>query len=126
MKVTVGSIDYDLRVVDEPSGIVDSIEILGSADHMRNVIVLNGQMGDGMYFPTLLHELLHCLLFQGGIRDSGSEETERMLDILSHGIPRILKDNPWILNINGRQSLEEGRKKTSRSVRNKTERSSGE
>ena len=86
--VKIGPVVY--TVVENQRFPQDSLA--GQIRYLEQVIEIQPKMGDTITQVTLWHEMLHGILFAGGFR----EQDEQMLDVLAHGIVRLLQDNEFL------------------------------
>jgi hypothetical protein len=93
--VYVGTYDYDVRVTRNLSS-----SLLGETETENEVILLRkGQSAANMQ-ETLLHELLHAILFASGISkamDFDHDKEETLVVLLSPWLNALIQDNPGLL-----------------------------
>lgn len=90
-RIRIGAIDYEVK--ENPRYKAENL--VGQILYYESTIEMQPDLSPGMRQVGLWHEALHGLLIQSGFR----EHDERLLDVLSYGIVRLLKDNPCLLNI---------------------------
>lgn len=66
--------------------------LAGQIRYLEQVIEIQPKMAATITEVALWHEMLHGILFAGGFR----EQDEQMLDVLAHGIVRLLQDNEFL------------------------------
>lgn len=66
--------------------------LAGQIRYLEQVIEIQPNMAAAITEVTLWHEMLHGILNAGGFR----EQDEQMLDVLAHGIVRLLQDNEFL------------------------------
>lgn len=87
--VRINGIEYNIRLVKDLN---DGNSILqGMIDYIKSEIHLNDGYGHQSKCITLLHEIIHGILYHSGI-DLGEME-EKTIDILAYGIHQVLQDN---------------------------------
>jgi Zn-dependent peptidase ImmA (M78 family) len=59
----------------------------------KEEIFLEKKLTPTMTSVVLMHEILHAILYRGGVVDQ-DEKIETMIEILSYGIIEVLKKNP--------------------------------
>ena len=89
MKFRVGSVDYTIKEVD---GLHDGgQELLGWVTYHDNLIRLDSSASEIRKQNTLVHELVHAMLYEAGIED----QDEDMVTRLSHVLHGVLRDNDF-------------------------------
>lgn len=63
----------------------------GKIDHKRGIISVDPELCESLFPQTLLHELLHLVDFQGGLKLK-----ENHLDALAFGLIDLLRQNKWL------------------------------
>lgn len=63
----------------------------GKIEHKRGIISVDPELCGSLFPQTLLHELLHLVDFQGGLKLK-----ENQLDALAFGFLDLLRDNKWL------------------------------
>lgn len=91
--VQIGPIRYTVRHVKRLRGAGDWQALMGEIDYSACVIKLEGKADPQAQRVTLIHEILHGVLLGGGERD----HDERLIDLLSHGLLGVLRDNPALV-----------------------------
>jgi len=94
--IKIGPVDYVIRENDRYS----RDNLVGQILYYESIIEMQPNMAPGMVEVGLWHEMLHGVLIQGGFR----EHDERLLDVLAHGIVRLLQDNPVLRETNGQKT----------------------
>lgn len=91
----IGGLDY--RVSLDPWLIRDE-GADGQIQYTTTEIILDESLSDGKRLQVLLHEILHGLINHAGAKDVFADESacERCIEVLSHGIVQVLRDNPVI------------------------------
>lgn len=86
--VKIGPIVY--TIAENPRFASD--QLVGEIRYYQSTIELQPNMSPAMTEVGLWHEMFHAILLQGGFR----EHDERLLDILAHGVVRLLQDNEFL------------------------------
>tara|TARA_Y100001963_G_scaffold45434_1_gene64064 strand:- start:4840 stop:5208 length:369 start_codon:yes stop_codon:yes gene_type:complete len=47
---------------------------------------------------TLLHEILHAIVYQYGLAEDIKDKEEKIVNTLTNGLSAVLIDNPWLLD----------------------------
>jgi hypothetical protein len=84
--------DYELMEVDQVSR--DEF-LFGNVDHVGQVIKIFNGLKPHRKAETLIHEILHCLLFEIG--DAERHENEQFINTLSAMLVQVFRDNPELL-----------------------------
>ena len=87
-KIRIGPVDYLVRTNPR----YKAENLVGQILYYESIIEMQEDLSPAMLRIGLWHEALHGLLIQGGFR----EHDERLLDVLSSGIVRLLQDNPQL------------------------------
>ncbi len=75
----------------------DTIGVLGLTDTDASVIVIETCQSDDKFGVTFIHELLHAVMAEAGIRDAIDSDTEeRVVKRISPILRQVLKDNPRV------------------------------
>lgn len=86
--VKVGPVVYAIK--ENPRYIAENL--VGQIMYYESIIELQPNLSPAMAEVGLWHEMFHAILLQGGFR----EHDERLLDVLAHGVVRLLQDNPFL------------------------------
>jgi hypothetical protein len=88
-QVKVGAFTYQVEYDDrlEENGQLGRISLTAST------IGIRPDMSPDLEKMTLIHEVLHGILFTAGLRDLD----ERVVDVLAHGIIQVARDNKGLL-----------------------------
>lgn len=95
-KAKVGPHTYTLRAVENLESLTDQT---GGVTFSEAVIVYDPAQAHTQLRDTLLHELLHCVIFETPLRKElkDSEEEEKLVWTLSPRILALLRDNPQLV-----------------------------
>lgn len=88
-KVKIGAFDYEVKYDDR----LEENGQLGRINLTKSTIGIRPDMSPDIERMTLLHEVIHGILFQAGYRDMD----ERAVDLLAHGLVQVAQDNPELL-----------------------------
>lgn len=94
--VYVGTFDYDVRLTKDLSS-----SILGETDTDNDLILIRKDQSKANLRDTLIHELLHAVLFAGGISkalDFDHDKEEKLVVLLSPWINALIQDNPELID----------------------------
>lgn len=92
-KVRIGPIEYDIDYVRDLTG-DNGNELVGRAVYHKAQILIDMDQDDNVMPVTMLHEILHAILFQIGSKHCGDE---KLMEGLSTGLLALLKDNPELV-----------------------------
>ena len=91
-KIRIGAIDYTIEMVTD---LRDGDRGLnGWIRYNDSKVMLDDEMEPQAEYITLWQEILHGLLTQAGM----AKQDERIVEVLSHGIVMVIRDNPWLVN----------------------------
>lgn len=88
--IKIGPITYS--ITENPRYKAENL--VGQIMYYESVIEMQPDLSPQMRQVGLWHEMFHGILLQGGFR----EHDERLLDILAHGVVRLLQDNPALMD----------------------------
>ena len=66
-------------------------------DRSDGMIALSSTEDSVSHVNTLVHEILHAIVFQWGIELDEKEE-EKICNTLANGLTTVCVDNPWLLS----------------------------
>lgn len=89
-KIRIVGFDYDIKKVDMP--LVDNQGCFGIVDNIATVIELKKDNPPQKQAETLLHEILHAILFQFDVELEDDKE-EKVVKALAKGLHQVVKDN---------------------------------
>lgn len=78
-------VKYETRLADDA--------MMGNVRVLEGTIDIRPNMSASMEKITLLHEVIHAILFQAGEK----EHDEQVIDIVAHGILQVFQDNKGLL-----------------------------
>lgn len=94
MRVKIGQIIWEF--IEDPSMEDDTF---GMTDYMGAVVRLNPRQTREQIRETVCHELLHVLVFSGGVPLEGLESEETIISILSPLLLDVLCRNPVLRGV---------------------------
>jgi hypothetical protein len=93
--VKVGPFKYGVHGLSQLHSITGDA---GGVDHIKQEIIYHPEQADEQERDTILHELLHCLIFQTHLRKKFEEaEEEELVWTLSPRLLALLRDNPRLV-----------------------------
>lgn len=96
-KVKIDTVIYDVEVTAELI-IVDGRECKGSIAYDENKIKISNSIGAGQAKVTLMHEIMHGMIFERGISLKESSE-ETSVDELGKAMLQVIRDNPQLIEL---------------------------
>ena len=93
----------DIAVVETTA--MDDEYQYGEFDSKTNTIKINPHISDLDKINTVLHEIIHAILYERGISADGGmlsekeKDEEFLVNTLSNGLIQVLKDNPKVLTV---------------------------
>ena len=98
-KVKIDTATYDISIVSEII-ILDGRQCKGSIDYNKNIIKIADFVGESQAKITLMHEIVHGMVFERGISlDKGDEET--IVDELGKAMLQVIRDNKDLIEYLG-------------------------
>ena len=87
----IGFLDYAVEPFLKAEA--DALKLYGQADHQKQLIRIQTEgVSDARVAEILIHEILHCVWHCWRIYNTDDEE--RTVDALGHGLATVLLDNP--------------------------------
>tara|TARA_B100000745_G_scaffold40680_1_gene24838 strand:+ start:54 stop:452 length:399 start_codon:yes stop_codon:yes gene_type:complete len=97
--IKIGYTRYDIQVWDKMTA--TSNEAYGEFYEKEQVIGIDGNQKGGQLVNTLLHEIMHGIIFQYGLKDGlepkGDAKEEQIVNATTNGLSAVFVDNPWLL-----------------------------
>lgn len=93
--VNVGPMRYKVEIIEDLIGTGDdnqSIWINGKVCTYKGHILIDRDIHDDAKKVVLIHEILHAILTQAGIRD----EPENVIEALGFGLLNLVRRNPYL------------------------------
>ena len=92
--IKIGYRDYKIKNLD--SIVSTCNEINGQFLASDGMIALSSTEDNISHANTLIHEILHAIVYQWGIELDDKDE-EKICNTLANGLTTVLVDNPWLL-----------------------------
>ena len=92
--IKIGYRNYKIKTLD--SIVSKCNEINGRFLASDGMIALSQTEDDISHTNTLIHEILHAIVYQWGIELDDKEE-EKICNTLANGLTTVYVDNPWLL-----------------------------
>lgn len=89
--IDINPVEYE--VTFDPLTDEDGSRIDGRINPSLGTIIINPNISPANRVITLWHEVLH-----GIIEQSGLDHDESLIRTLSHGLVRVIRDNPLLIN----------------------------
>jgi Zn-dependent peptidase ImmA (M78 family) len=90
-KVKISGIDYEIAIAEKRS--LDNGNILlGEISYHKATIYINQEQNEQMQQATLLHEIIHGILYHIG---SELNDDEKIVEGLASGLHQVFRDNNW-------------------------------
>ena len=97
--IKIGYTKYEIQVWDKMTA--TSNEAYGEFYEKEQVIGIDGNQKGSQLVNTLLHEIMHGIIFQYGLKldnEKTSEAREEMVvNATTNGLSAVFVDNPWLL-----------------------------
>lgn len=96
-EIKVGGYTY---TIEKKSPVyVDNSPCYGGCDFSRKVIELDSEYESTMP-ETLIHELLHAIVEESGLRDLKNADEETIIRVMSKGLIQVMEQNNFSLVTN--------------------------
>ena len=92
--IRIGAIEYEIKHTDDLRH--DDTELMGCIIHTDSTIHLRTGMSDQITPVVLLHEIIHGILSNAGVK----KHSEHVIDALAYGLLELERNNPGVLKIN--------------------------
>lgn len=91
-KIKVGGITYDVVYTEDISGF-----LYGSCNYEKGKILISSKTGEERQQQTLIHEMLHAIMFETGLTQEEEDEDreEEMVNRISLVLHQVLADNDF-------------------------------
>lgn len=93
-EIKIGYRNYKIKNLD--SIVSKCNEINGQFFASDGIIALSSEEDSISHTNTLIHEILHGIVYQWGI-DIDEKEEEKICNTIANGLTTVLVDNPWLL-----------------------------
>ena len=99
-KIKIGYQELTLGI-QKPS-FQNEVDSYGEFDHKKNTISITENLSDADYSCTLIHEILHAIVYYYGLTQSGQPldsdaKEEIVVNNIANGLTAALKDNSFLL-----------------------------
>lgn len=91
-KVKISGIDYQVEIAEHRIANDDGDKLLGQIDYGGSTIYINEDQNEQLKGATLLHEIVHGILYHMG---SKQNDNEKFVEGLSSGLHQVFRDNGW-------------------------------
>jgi Zn-dependent peptidase ImmA (M78 family) len=93
-KVKISGIDYDISIAENRKANDDGDILMGEIVYHQASIYINEDLNEQLKEATLLHEIVHGILYHMG---SEMNDNEKFVEGLSSGLHQVFRDNNWSL-----------------------------
>ena len=97
--IKIGYTTYDIQVWDKMTATTN--EAYGEFYEKEQVIGIDGNQKGSQLVNTLLHEIMHGIIFQYGLKIDDEKKTEakeeHIVNATTNGLSAVFVDNPWLL-----------------------------
>jgi len=107
-KIKIGYRTYDIEVNDRVWN--KQTESYGQFLSKEGIICMSSEEDNISQANTLLHEILHGIVYQWGLDSELDDKEERIVNTITNGLTTVFVDNPWILSFI-KHKVEEEKKK---------------
>ena len=87
-KIKIGNLVYEVENMEDS---FEQDDYLGRTWPSKQVIRINPNISKELTEQTLLHEIIHCILDQGGYNQENQDE--KLVNYISSSIYQVLKEN---------------------------------
>ena len=99
-KIKVGY--QDINIERETSTFQKQTDCYGEYEHRKNQITIQNGLGPLDEANTLLHEILHAVVYINSLTQTGqpldSENKEEVvINTITNGLAQVFRDNKWLL-----------------------------
>lgn len=94
-KIKIGYRNYDIKVEDKVWN--KQTESFGQFLSEEGIITVSSKEDAISQANTLLHEILHGIVYQWGLGEEMSDKEEKIVNTLTNGLTTVFVDNPWLL-----------------------------
>ena len=95
--IKIGYTKYKLQIWDKLTA--SSNEAYGEFFQREQVIGIDGNQTGLQLVNTLLHEIMHGIIYQYGMKLDGDADVreETLVNVITNGMCQVYVDNPWLL-----------------------------
>ena len=99
-KIKVGY--QDINIERETSTFQKQTDCYGEYEHRKNQITIQNGLGPLDEANTLLHEILHAVVYINSLTQTGQpldteNKEEVVINTITNGLAQVFRDNKWIL-----------------------------
>ena len=99
-KIKVGQ--KDIVIERETSTFQKQTDCYGEYEHRKNQITIQNGLGPLDEANTLLHEILHAVVYINSLTQTGQpldteNKEEVVINTITNGLAQVFRDNKWIL-----------------------------
>ncbi len=94
--IKIGYKNYKLEVNDRVWN--TQTESVGQFLYKEGIISVSSEEDAISQANTLIHEILHGIVYQWGLAEELSDKEENIVNTLSNGITTVFVDNPWLIS----------------------------
>ena len=99
-KIKVGY--QDIVIERETSTFQKQTDCYGEYEHRKNQITIQNGLGSLDEANTLLHEILHAVVYINSLTQSGQpldteNKEEVVINTITNGLAQVFRDNKWLL-----------------------------
>ena len=99
-KIKIGY--QDIVIERETSTFQKQTDCYGEYEHRKNQITIQNGLGPLDEANTLLHEILHAVVYINSLTQSGQpldteNKEEVVINTITNGLAQVLRDNKWLL-----------------------------
>lgn len=95
--IKIGYTKYKLQIWDKLTA--TSNEAYGEFFQREEAIGIAGDQSGSQLVNTLLHEIMHGIVYQYNLSFDGGKDTqeEALANVMTNGLMAVFVDNPWLL-----------------------------
>jgi Zn-dependent peptidase ImmA (M78 family) len=90
-QVKISGIDYDIQIAEHKT-VNDGDILMGEISYHKATIYINEQQNDQLQVATLLHEIVHGILYHMGHE---MNDNEKFVEGFASGLHQVFRDNHW-------------------------------
>jgi Zn-dependent peptidase ImmA (M78 family) len=96
-KVKISGIDYEVATGDPRNANEQGDILMGEITYHEATIYINDELNKQLKEATLLHEIVHGILYHMGSELNGNE---KFVEGFASGLHQVFKDNHWSFKVN--------------------------
>lgn len=94
--IKIGYRNYNLQINDKVWN--TQTESLGQFLYKEGIISLSSEEDAISQANTLMHEILHGIVYQWGLAEELGDKEEHIVNTLTNGLMTVFVDNPWLIS----------------------------